>query len=151
MSESVTIDVIGLPVPQGSLVSNGYGRGLRHSNHKELKPWRFQVAEVILEQLPQDWDPSLPLSVSDVFRFPRPQGHYGTGKNSGQLKKSAPQHHFVKPDCDKLGRSIGDSLEQGGIVKGDQQIVEWHLSKRYCTPNETPGALITLIPLQPIA
>jgi len=151
MSESVTIDVIGVPVPQGSLVSNGFGRGLRHSNGSELKPWRFHVAETILEHLPEGWDPSLPLSVSVVFRFPRPQGHYGTGRNAGQLKPSSPQHHFVKPDADKLGRSIGDSLEEGGIIQGDQRIVEWHLSKRYCTPNETPGALITLIPLQPIA
>ena len=151
MSEPFTVDVLGVPVPQGSLVSNGYKRGLRHSNASELKPWRYQVAAAILAELPDGWDPSLPLSVSAVFRFPRPQGHYGTGRNAGQLKPSSPQHHFVKPDTDKLGRSVGDSLEEGGIVKGDQQIVEWHLSKRYCTESETPGVLITLVPLQPIA
>jgi len=151
MSEPVTIDVLGVPVPQGSLVSNGYGRGLRHSNHKELKPWRYQVAEAILAELPDGWDTTLPLSVSAVFRFPRPQGHYGTGRNAGQLKKSSPMQHFVKPDLDKLGRSVGDALEQGGIVKGDQQVAEWHLQKRYCTPSETPGVLITLVPLQPLA
>ena len=34
---ALTVDIEGLPVAQGSLVANGYGRGLRHSNDKALK------------------------------------------------------------------------------------------------------------------
>lgn len=145
---ALTIDIIGLPVSQGSMVSNGTGRGLRHSNEKELKPWRNYVAATIHENLPPDWDPSLPVSITATFRYPRPQGHFGTGKNSNNLLPSAPVHHFVKPDLDKAQRAIGDSLEAGAILRGDQQITQWNVAKRYCIDNEPPGVLLTLIALK---
>ena len=144
---ALTIDIEGLPIAQGSLVANGYGRGLRHSNDKALKPWRYLVSQSIAQARPKDWDPSLPVSVTATFRFPRPQGHYGTGKNSNTLKPSAPEHHIVKPDLDKAQRSIGDAIEQSGLVRGDQQICSWNVAKRYCADNETPGVLLTLISL----
>ena len=87
---ALTVNIDGLPVPQGSLVSNGIGRGLRHSNHVKLKPWRYTVVSAILAAKPKDWDPSLPVSVTATFRFPRPQSHYGTGRNADTLKPSAP-------------------------------------------------------------
>ena len=130
------------------MVSNGYGRGLRYSNDKQLKPWRTTVATTIRENLPPDWDPSLPVSITATFRYPRPQGHFGTGKNSNTLKPSAPTHHFVKPDLDKAQRAIGDSLEAGGILRGDQLITQWNVSKRYTIDPEPPGVLITIIALK---
>ena len=144
---ALTVDIEGVPVAQGSLVSNGYGRGLRHSNDKALKPWRYIVSQTISQARPKDWDPSKPVSVTATFRFPRPQAHYGTGKNANNLKPSAPEHHFVKPDLDKAARSIGDAIEQSGLVRGDQQICSWNIAKRYCHDNETPGVLLTLISL----
>jgi len=130
------------------MVSNGFKRGMRHSNHKELLPWRNYVAATIRQNLPPDWDPSLPVSITATFRYPRPQGHYGTGKNSNTLKPSAPIHHFVKPDLDKAQRAIGDSLEQGAILRGDQQITQWNVSKRYTIDPESPGVLLTIIALK---
>ena len=44
------------------------------------------------------------------FVFPRPLGHFGTGKNSDKLKASAPTHHTKTPDADKLTRGIGDAI-----------------------------------------
>jgi crossover junction endodeoxyribonuclease RusA len=82
-----------------------------------------------------------------VFRFTRPKGHYGTGKNANRLKVSAPDFHLVKPDADKLQRAIGDSIEQSGLVRGDQQIVNWSVSKRWCVGTEVPGVLLTIISL----
>ena len=70
---ALTINIEGLPIPQGSLVSNGLGRGLRHSNEIKLKPWRYQVVSALSSAKPQDWNPSLPLSITATFRLPRPQ------------------------------------------------------------------------------
>jgi len=144
---ALTIDIIGIPIPQGSLVANGYGRGLRHSNQDKLRPWRAQLIAELVAARPISWDPSLPISVTATFRFPRPQGHYGTGRNSNTLKPSAPTHHIVKPDLDKAQRALGDAIEQSGLARGDQQITGWNVAKRYALPDESPGALITITPL----
>jgi Holliday junction resolvase RusA-like endonuclease len=142
-----TVDIEGLPIPQGSLVSNGFGRGLRHSNDAKLKPWRYTVVEAINRARPTDWSSAVPCSVTATFRFPRPQGHFGTGRNSGELRGSAPFHHIVKPDADKLIRALGDGIEASGLLRGDQQIVSWNISKRYCVGEEVPGVLLTMIAL----
>tara|TARA_A100001201_G_scaffold96758_1_gene83571 strand:- start:391 stop:849 length:459 start_codon:yes stop_codon:yes gene_type:complete len=139
-----TVDVIGMPVPQGSMVSNGFKKGLRYSNDEQLKSWRNQVISELAKAKPDGWDKSGAVSVSAVFRLLRPQGHYGTGRNAGVLKASAPEFHTVKPDLDKLCRSCGDSIEAAGLCR-DQQIVAWHVAKRYCIDDEPPGALITII------
>jgi Holliday junction resolvase RusA-like endonuclease len=142
-----TVDIEGLPIPQGSLVSNGFGRGLRHSNDAKLKPWRYTVVNAINAARPTDWSSAVPCSVTATFRFPRPTGHYGTGRNAETLKPAAPSHHIVKPDADKLIRALGDGIEASGLLRGDQQIVSWNIDKRYCLPNERPGVLLTLIAL----
>lgn len=146
---ALTIDILGLPVPQGSLVSNGHGRGLRHSNDTKLRPWRAQVIAELVAARPPDWNSALPISVTATFRFPRPQGHYGTGRNSDNLKPSAPTYHAVKPDLDKTARALGDSIEASGLARGDQQITSWNIAKRYCVNDESPGVLLTLITLTP--
>ena len=142
-----TTFVEGIPVPQGSLVSNGFGRGLRHSNDKSLKPWRYNVITALNTAKPQNWDPSLPISLTATFRFARPQSHFGTGKNRGCLKPSAPAWHTVKPDGDKLLRALCDGIEQSGLARGDQQICQINAEKRWCVGDETPGVLLTLIAL----
>jgi crossover junction endodeoxyribonuclease RusA len=144
---ALTVNIDGLPIPQGSMVSNGTGRGLRHSNHVKLKPWRYTVVSAILQAKPKDWDPSLPVSVTATIRFPRPQSHYGTGRNADTLKASAPIYHIVKPDLDKACRAIGDGIEESGLVRGDQQITSWNIAKRYTVGDEAPGVLLTLISL----
>ena len=144
---ALTVNIDGLPIPQGSMVSNGAGRGLRHSNHVKLKPWRYTVVSAILGAKPKDWDPSLPVSVTATVRFPRPQSHYGTGRNADTLKPSAPTHHAVKPDIYKVARALGDGIEESGLVRGDQQITSWNIAKRYTVGDEAPGVLLTLISL----
>ena len=141
-----TVDVIGVPVPQGSMVSNGFKKGLRYSNDQQLKSWRNQLISELAKAKPDGWDKSGAVSVSAVFRFLRPQGHYGTGRNAGVLKASAPEFHIVKPDLDKVTRSLGDSIEAAGFCR-DQQIVAWNVAKRYCIDDEPPGVLITIINL----
>ena len=144
---TLTVFVEGFPVTQGSMISNGAGRGMRHSNQAKLRPWRYNIISMLNRHCPADWDPSAPLTVCAVFRFSRPQGHFGTGKNANKLKASAPDWHITKPDLDKLQRSIGDAIEQSGLARGDQQITSWSVTKRWCVDREVPGVLLTLISL----
>jgi len=148
-SQSLNFDVAGTPIPQGSMVSNGRGRGLRYSNDKKLKEWRYLLIEEMRRIKPEDWNADGVITVSAVFRFNRPKSHFGTGRNSAQLKGSAPEFHTVKPDLDKLERSISDSAEQSGLCKGDQQIVSWNACKRWVIGNEPPGVLLTITSVTP--
>jgi Holliday junction resolvase RusA-like endonuclease len=54
-----------------------------------------------------------------VFYLPRPGGHFGTGRNAGLVKNSAPLWPAVKPDLDKLERAVFDSLESAGVWGND--------------------------------
>lgn len=93
---------------------------------------------------PEDWDTSLPMAASMVFRFKRPASHYG--KNG--LRSSAPNHCVSarNGDIEKLVRSTNDALI-GVLFDDDRQVVDLTASKRYCRENEQPGAIITLTAL----
>ena len=144
-SNSITFDVIGLPVAQGSMKALGRSAAgrtiLTHSNGAQLMPWRQTVAAVAHDARPDDWPMDAPMAISVTFRFPRPASHH---RKDGSLKPSAPQRMTKKPDLDKLTRSIGDALATI-LYRGDQQITSIVAGKRYITANESPGALITVM------
>ena len=107
---------------------------------KQVKPWRILVAQAAAEL----GAPLIrgPVSVSMVFLFTRPKGHYG----KRGLKPSAPRWHSVKPDGSKLLRSTEDALS-GVLFEDDARIVSSTFQKRYCVGDELPGAIVTIIPL----
>lgn len=76
-----------------------------------------------------------PVSVELVFRFARPKGHFNT---KGQLKPSAPMHVIVKPDIDKIERSVLDGLT-GVLFKDDSQVCCLYALKVYCKEGELEG------------
>ena len=135
----ISVDVVGVPVAQGSLKRTAFG--VIHSNDKQLKAWRDSVMFELINKKPNDWDVDAAFSVSCEFRFMRPKSHYGT---KGTLRPAAPRYKTTKSDTDKLIRSIGDSIQQSGLVRDDSQIIKWVASKRYCETGESPGASITL-------
>jgi Holliday junction resolvase RusA-like endonuclease len=143
--DSITIDVIGIPVAQGSMKALGRtkagGTIITHSNGSALLPWRQEIAQAATAKWPSDWPMDAPVSISLTFRFPRPAGHF---RRDGTLKPSSPQWKTTKPDLDKLCRTIGDALA-GVLYRGDQQIISLIAGKRYAF-NESPGVLITVVP-----
>ena len=131
--------VLGLPAPQGSKKHVGGGRMVESS--KRVKPWRRQVAAAYVDH---DFGDMLdgPVSVIVDFYLPRPKSHYGTGRNAGALKPSAPAEHLTMPDTDKLVRAVGDALTRLAW-RDDSQIVAW-LALKHSAKSSTPvGALIT--------
>jgi len=61
------------------------------------------------------------ISMKLGFYFVRPKSHFGTGKNAGRLKESAPMFHNKKPDLDNLVKFVVDSLN-GIFYEDDRQI-----------------------------
>lgn len=137
--DAVTFTVAGMaPAPQGS--KRHVGGGVMVESCKTVKPWRVLVAQAAAAA-----GVTLirgPVSMSCVFLFARPKGHYG----AKGLKPSAPRWHAVKPDASKLIRSTEDALS-GVLFEDDARVVSTTAMKRYCTADELPGAIITVVPL----
>lgn len=84
-----------------------------------------------------------PLQMDVTFTLSRPQGHFGTGKNEGIVKDSAPAHHITRPDATKLLRCLEDALTSIAYVD-DGQIVIQNVLKVY---GDKPGARVEIGPV----
>src|SRR5512139_1789556 len=106
----IRIRVFGLPQPGGSkraFMRKGMKFPVVTDANPNAKSWKALVTEAAITQVRgNDMFPlTHPLDVTFKFFMPRNKGHYGSGKNAWQLKRSAPYCHTVKPDCSKLIRS----------------------------------------------
>jgi len=137
----VTFTVPGIAAPQGSKTKTRFG--MREDNPR-TKPWRATVAAYADEAMEGREKLAGPLELCVTFYFPRPNSHYGTGKNADRLKSSAPHWHTSKPDTDKLVRAIGDSLT-GRVCRDDSQISSLKIKKLY----GAPCAMIAITELTP--
>lgn len=88
-----------------------------------------------------------PLLVRLHFTMPRLKGHFGSGRNAGVLKPTAPTHHTTKPDVLKLARSTEDACT-GILWRDDSCTSKLELEKVY---GDRPGVQITVTPLADIA
>lgn len=78
-----------------------------------------------------------PVMLTAKFYFLRPAGHFGTGKNAGIIKDSAPLNYCGTPDLSKLLRCVEDGLSQL-VYRDDRQIFTYgHQTGKYWT-TETP-------------
>lgn len=151
--ESQKLIVYGRAVPQGDLTAMPLmkrgtkepvrGKGGRvivnqvHSNASSLKPWRQEIAGVAIEA---GW-PALGLAALDeamqlqvTFFVKRPEAHFGTGRNAGILKDSAPLDPETSGgDVDKLARAVLDALT-GIVFKDDKRVTVLRVKRRYGTP-----------------
>jgi len=138
-------DVPGIPQPQGSTKSfKRGGKVITTSDNAKLRPWRDAVCWHAREAAAGRRQFAGPVIVSAVFWLPRPAGHFGSGRNAGQLRASAPSHPAVKPDLDKLLRGVLDALSEAGVWRDDAQVVGLgEVAKRY---SDKPGACIAIEP-----
>ena len=144
-NQSLTCNVVGLPVSQGSLVARGFGPGLRYQNDASLKLWRHMVISEVRAARPEGWNQRAAVSCTMTFRFPRNKGHFN---RHGALLPSAPAYKATKPDLDKCARAVFDSIEQAGLILNDSQIISVNASKRWAMADEGPGVLLTIISTQ---
>lgn len=73
------------------------------------------------------------LVLEATFWFARPKSHYGTGKNAGKLKPTAPKHYGQVPDLSKLVRCLEDGLTK--VVYVDDRLIEGYgeVKKKWTT------------------
>lgn len=83
-----------------------------------------------------------PVRIEIIAAFPRPKGHYRTGKNAHLLKKSAPFWHTGKPDRDNLEKVVLDALTRVGFWRDDAQACAGSLVKAYAADPTTVGVSI---------
>ena len=144
----VRIRAYGTPAPQGS--KKHIGKGILIESSKRVKPWREEVLRATLDSSTYSGQiVSKACSLYLEFLIPRPKSHFGTGRNRGRLKPSAPQYCTSNRngDLDKLCRSTIDGLSvtSGGVlIEDDSLVVQITSSKRYCLDKELAGALIVL-------
>jgi crossover junction endodeoxyribonuclease RusA len=140
---SLYIDVRGLPRPQGSMRAFPNG-GMSYP--PAVWDWRHQVQQVAADAIKSEDGPILgPVELRLGFDLPRLLSHYGTGRNAGALKASAPLYPTVTPDLDKLVRAVCDALTDAGVWRDDSQVAVLAAAKRY---GEHPGVMIHLDELE---
>lgn len=122
--------IAGTPIPQGS--KNAYLRGKRCvvvDANKNLPAWRKLVTEKLeaanASRAPLDGA----LSMQVIFFLPRP-------------KTVTREFPIIKPDLDKLIRSINDSAVDAGVIKDDSQVIEIVAYKFYEDPQNPCGVFI---------
>lgn len=130
--------VPGIPAPQGSKTRTQWG--MREDN-PNTKPWRATVTAYAREAMASAPPLDGPCCLFLIFHFPRLKSHFGSGKNSGTLKKMAPKYHATKPDADKLVRAVGDALTGAGVVRDDSQFSHVTATKIY---HDQPGVDISV-------
>jgi len=138
--DMLTFEVPGTPAGQGAHRVSSAGR--IYEVTKNHRPWREAIIYAAREAFGDRPPITGPVEVAVVFAFTRPRSHYGSGKNATVLKPTAPLAHVGTPDLDHLQRSIGDALEQAGVVRNDKQIAQWMASKVYA---ERPSATVQLL------
>lgn len=148
MTPPQIITVYGTPAPQGS--KRHVGRGILVESSSKVKPWREAVKAACwqVESASTPFPRPAAVFVSVQFYLERPKGHYGSGKNAGVVKDSAPARPAGTPDLDKLLRSTLDGLGEAGLWTDDSQVVNVSASKLYvCSEFTRPGARITVAAL----
>lgn len=144
---TLNIVVPGVPESQGSARAFVVaGKARITTSNKKLTSWRRDAIVAVREAMrEQNWERVEQCSIEAEFVFPRPQSHYGSGSNAGQLKPNAPSAKTTKPDIDKLIRAVLDALDGAGLYQGDERVVQITCRKRYVHQGEGPRAVVAVI------
>jgi Holliday junction resolvase RusA-like endonuclease len=134
----IEFTVYGTPQPGGSkrALPFRYPNGAIGARVTDANPEAASWKTCVMDAARQAYDGPIidgPLIVTMVFYFLRPAGHYGQGRNTGQIKASSPVAPHRRPDVLKLARSTEDALT-GQVWRDDAQTVELVLVKRYGEP-----------------
>lgn len=139
----VTIKFVVHGKPEGQPRPRATVRGKHAGVYNPPCDWKRTVAAEAVKHRPPK--PLCgPVRVDWTMTFPRPQSHYGTGRNAGVLKASAPRHHPNRPDRDNLDKVVLDCLSELGYWRNDTQVCSGFLLKLW---GERGGAVVEVTEL----
>jgi Holliday junction resolvase RusA-like endonuclease len=118
------------------------GKYVTTYNDQETEEGKF-IAQVLF-QIGKHEVIQGPVYVEAGFFVSRPKGHYGTGKNAGVLKASAPKHCLNVKDLDNYIKFCWDCLNEV-VWKDDRQVIQVNAGKWYA--DDLPRTEITIIRL----
>lgn len=99
-------------------------------NDRALKSWRQEFIEAMAECRPKrPLDQSAAVLI--VIYVRRPSHHYGSGKNAGILKATAPLVPPSGKDIDKVCRAIFDAGQIAGWWCNDARVADVQVKRRY--------------------
>lgn len=127
MRDGTVVRIYGKPVSKKRHRVARTGNGVRSYSDQTEESKRFKQ---MLAKIYKGKVLTGPLEIDFLFLLPRPKSHYGTGRNSSTLKKSAPRYHVCKPDKDNLEKFALDCME-GIVFKNDSQVYSGTAEKRY--------------------
>lgn len=131
---AIEFTVLGRPQPAGSkraFPRKGGGVIVTDDNPR-ARSWQQEIRIVAVEAMDGEIIDG-PVELFCRFVLARPAGHFGTGRNAGSVRLSAPRYPIVKPDITKLIRAVEDALS-GIVYRDDAQIVNQRAFKAYGTP-----------------
>jgi Holliday junction resolvase RusA-like endonuclease len=144
MRSVVEFAVPGIPQTKGSARAFPRGRRLIVVNDNASEcAWANGVALFARAAMAGTPPFTGPVRLELEFRLARPAGHLG---RAGAVKPSAPAFPGVRPDIDKLARSVADALT-GIAYRDDGQITELVARKLYAGGGDEPGVRIRVAPI----
>lgn len=139
-----TISFVAHGLPKGQPRARATIRG-KHAGVYDpgtANEWKHAVADAwrLLKRPPV----SGPVRLTLEFGFPRPKGHFGSGKNATAIRPSAPVCHTSKPDTDNLAKAVMDELTRIGAWGDDAAV--WNLTclRRWESSIYPKGCIITI-------
>ena len=144
--QGIKFTVQGTPVAKGRPRFAKIGNFVRTYTPKVTVSYENLVKLSFMQACGTDFTPyDCALIVRIEAFFARTKGHFGTGRNEGVLKKSAPEHMTKKPDIDNCAKSIIDALN-GAAFTDDKLIATLSVSKSY---SSRPRCEVEVYPLIP--
>lgn len=137
--------VHGLPIAQPRVRACIRGRHAGVYDPGTAKPWKACVilaARRAMAELMMDQPIRGPVEVIADFMMPRPNGHYRTGKNAGELRPKAKKFHDAKPDLENIEKSTLDALTEAGVWADDSLVCIKITRKVYVHPSAAGATIV---------
>lgn len=132
------------PQPRPRAFARGGRAGVYNPNNAD--EWKAQVSAGLVKYA--NMDIKKPFNLNLDFYMPRPKSHYGTGRNAGKLKESAPSYHTRTPDIDNLVKAVMDAITVLNVWSDDSQVVSIDACKSWSDIPEKSGVEIAFMPIK---
>lgn len=143
MSNLVELTIPGDPIPWGPKQVTKKGNRFVPARQSAAIS---DITALILRKDLAPFEVGESLEIDVVFYIARPKSHFGTGRNSSQLKPSAPQMPLGKPDLSNLVKLVEDALVIGGLIPDDDQVVAIRAEKFWTLRTPYTELMVSVLP-----